>query len=329
MNQVYRRFVALVTLLGLAILTSSCVKKKEQLGHEIEYPYQVTCTVGMISTLAKAIGGTHVAVDTLVGSGIDPHSYRPTKTDIDTINTAQVVFYNGHLLEGKMGEVLESAKTDWKPVIAVSEKLSDYQIIGGDSHPDPHVWMDPAGWSKAAKVIADSLAAFDPTNADEYQHNYNILATRLTALDGYARSSLATIPEGQRVLVTAHDAFSYLGRAYNLEVRGIQGISTESEAGLQEINQLVDYLVEKKIPAVFVESSVSPKSVQALVEGAKAKGHEVVVGGELFSDAMGAPSTYEGTYEGMIDHNITTITRALGGQAPEGGLNNKLEAVAE
>lgn len=319
-----KRFFQWVWPAAVALFLLSCVKKKEQTQIEIEYPYRVVATVGMIADLAREIGGEHVAVTTLIGSGIDPHSYRPTKADIDTISTAQVVFYNGHHLEGKMSEVLQSAKTEWKPVIAVAEKLENYEIIGGSAEPDPHVWMDPMAWNQAAKVIATSLAAFDPDHADGYHHRANLLSSRLTTLDGYARTSLQTIPAEQRVLVTAHDAFSYLGRAFDLEVRGVQGISTESEAGLQEINALVDFLVEKKIPAVFVESSVSPKSVQALQEGARARGWDVKVGGELFSDAMGPKNTYEGTYEGMIDHNITTITRALGGQAPERGLNNKL-----
>ena len=184
--------------------------------------------------------------------------------------------------------------------------------------------MDVSAWSLVAKNIQTSLADFDPNNKAHYEERLTIYQATLVELDAYAQKSLASIPESQRVLVTAHDAFSYLGRAYDLEVRGIQGISTESEAGIQEINKLVSYLVDKKIPAVFVESSVSEKSVKALIEGAAARGHKVVIGGELFSDAMGEAGTYEGTYLGMIDHNVTLITRALGGNAPEEGFQGKL-----
>ena len=164
-------------------------------------------------------------------------------------------------------------------------------------------------------VIAEALGAFDPINQGSYLENAAAYNETLAKLDAYAKKAIATIPVNQRVLVTAHDAFQYLGRAYGLEVRGIQGISTESEAGLRDLEELIDFIVARKIPAVFVESSVADKNVRALVEGAQARGHDVVIGGELFSDAMGGLGTYEGTYVGMIDHNVTTITKALGGQA--------------
>jgi manganese/zinc/iron transport system substrate-binding protein len=177
---------------------------------------------------------------------------------------------------------------------------------------------------RAVGVVGEALAGFDPEHADGYRERAAAYTTRLEALDAYARQVLGSIPEGQRVLVTAHDAFNYMARAYGLEVRGVQGISTESEAGVKDIEDLVGFLVERRIPAVFVETSVSDKNVRALVEGARARGHQVVVGGQLFSDAMGTAGTYEGTYIGMIDHNVTTITRALGGEAPEHGFQGKL-----
>jgi len=316
---------ALIASLAGCALISSCVKKKDSAENAPSgYPFKITTTVGMIADVTREIAADKATVQNLIGEGIDPHSYRPGKSDIDALQAADLILYNGLYLEGKMGEVLESQKKSGKPIFAIAEGLSDYEIIGGESHADPHLWMDVSAWSKVAKKITTSLSEFDTQNAETYATALADYQKQLEALDAYAKKSIASIPANQRFLVTAHDAFSYLGRAYNLEVRGIQGISTESEAGLQEINELVNFLVQKKIPAVFVESSVSDKSVRALIEGARAQGHEVKIGGELFSDAMGQPGTYEGTYIGMIDHNITTLTNALGGQAPAKGLNGKL-----
>jgi manganese/zinc/iron transport system substrate-binding protein len=187
--------------------------------------------------------------------------------------------------------------------------------------------MDVQGWTKAVEAVAKSLSEFDSANAAQYAANAEGYKRQLQELDGYVRTVIRSIPEKQRVLITAHDAFNYFGRAYEIEVRGIQGISTESEAGLQDINRLLDYLVARGVRAVFVETSVADKNVRALVDGAKARGHSVTIGGKLFSDAMGAPGTYEGTYIGMIDHNATTIAKALGGQAPEKGMRGKLQEI--
>jgi len=198
----------------------------------------------------------------------------------------------------------------------------------GTEHTDPHVWMDVRGWMQAVPVVVETLSSFDAAHADIYAANASAYTKQLEALDAYAQQSIASIPESQRVLVTAHDAFNYLGRATGLTVRGIQGVSTESEAGVHDLENLVNYIVEQQIPAVFVETSVADKNVRALVEGANARGHAVRIGGALFSDAMGQAGTYEGTYIGMIDSNITTITRALGGEAPELGMQAKLTGVA-
>jgi manganese/zinc/iron transport system substrate-binding protein len=184
--------------------------------------------------------------------------------------------------------------------------------------------MDVAAWKKAVEAVAISLAEVDAVNEAFYKQNAEALATELDALDAYARKVTASIPERRRVLITAHDAFNYFGRAYDMQVMGIQGISTESEAGLESINRLVDVIVSRGIGAVFVETSVADKNVRALIEGAEARNHDVRIGGTLFSDAMGAPGTYEGTYIGMIDHNVTTIARALGGTAPAAGMQGKL-----
>jgi manganese/zinc/iron transport system substrate-binding protein len=191
-------------------------------------------------------------------------------------------------------------------------------------HPDPHVWMDVKAWRQAVDVVATALSDFDPARAHAYRAHAATYGAKLDALDDYVRKVIASIPKERRVLVTAHDAFNYFGRAYDMEVVGIQGISTESEAGLRDINERIELILSRGVPAVFVETSVSDKNVRALVEGVAARGGVLKIGGSLFSDAMGAPGSYEGTYIGMIDHNATVIARALGGDAPPRGMNGEL-----
>jgi len=298
-----------------AFAVVSCIKKEEA-----STAGPIVTTVGMIADLTREIVGDKREVINIIGEGTDPHVYKASKGDIDQIQAASLVLFNGLLLEGKMGSILDGKKS----AHAVGENLDGVELIGGDGHADPHLWMDVSIWSKVAARIAEQVTKLDPDNRKIYEKRLAAYQTSLNNLHTYAQTALGSIPANQRVLITAHDAFAYLGRAYGLEVRGIQGISTESEAGLKEIEDLVTYLVEKNIPSVFVESSVSDKSVKALIEGAAAQGHTVVIGGELYSDAMGPADTYEGTYLGMIDHNITTIARALGGSAPAKGFQNKL-----
>lgn len=316
------RITALL-LAGLASLLPGCSDAPASK----DGPYRVVATVGMIADIVREIAAPLAQVDGIIGEGVDPHLYKPTSTDVKAMQSADVVFYNGLLLEGKMTDVLVKLATSGKRVHAVTEGLAEdsgYVLSGEDEHHDPHVWMDVKGWIAATNVVEKALAEFDSPNAATYSTNASAYRAKLEALDQYAKTSIASIPETQRVLVTAHDAFQYLSRAYGIEARGIQGMSTESEAGVKDIEDLVSFLAERKIPAVFVESSVSDKNVRALLEGAAAKGHAVIIGGELYSDAMGAAGTYEGTYLGMIDHNITTIARALGGTAPEKGFQGKL-----
>lgn len=282
--------------------------------------YQVVCTVGMITDVVRQVAGNYAKVEGLIGEGIDPHLYKPTRGDVVQLSAADVIFYNGLMLEGKMTDVLERVAELGKPVRAVTAAIlneSDYLLNdeSGSEHTDPHVWMDVSGWLKAVAVVTDALVDFDPVHADAYRKNAAAYMKILAGLDTYAKASIATIPVERRVLVTAHDAFRYLGRAYGIEVRGIQGLSTESEAGVRDIEDLVDFIVARKIPAIFVETSVADKNVRALVEGAFARGHRLEIGGTLYSDAMGPAGTYQGTYVGMIDHNVTTIANALGGQA--------------
>ncbi|QDU72556.1 metal ABC transporter solute-binding protein, Zn/Mn family [Mucisphaera calidilacus] len=290
--------------------------------------YTVVTTVGMIADITRNLAGEHASVENIIGEGVDPHLYKPTRDDILQLQNADLILYNGLHLEGKMGDILQRIASADKPVHAVADTLlqRDNYVLnkpGGQAY-DPHVWMDVNGWIAATHVVADALIAHDPDHEPDYRNNLNNYLTRLNELENYARTSLATIPDNQRVLITAHDAFGYLGRAYGIEVLGIQGLSTESEAGLRDIERLIKTITQRNIPAVFVETSISDKNVRALVEGAQAAGHTVTIGGELFSDAMGPADTYEGTYIGMIDHNITTITRALGGNAPAKGLHGRL-----
>ncbi|MAY73352.1 MAG: manganese transporter [Phycisphaerae bacterium] len=289
--------------------------------------YTVVCTVGMITDIVRAVAGERAEVIGLMGTGVDPHLYRPTRSDVQRIVDADVVFYNGLLLEGKMTDSLLRAKGAGKSVYAVTELLDKAYLLapdGFDGHHDPHVWMDPKAWSRSVEVVRDAMMEIDADGADVYRSNADAYLAQLAELDAYAERVLLSVPEAQRVLVTAHDAFNYFGRRFGYEVVGIQGISTESEAGVRDIERLVDLLVERNVGAVFVESTVSDRNVSALLTGARARGRDVVLGGELFSDAMGDADTYEGTYVGMIDHNVTVIARALGGEAPERGLHGKL-----
>lgn len=289
---------------------------------------RIVTTVGMVTDIVRQVAGEGWTVDGLMGEGIDPHAYKPTRDDAKRLSEADVVFYNGLTLEARMTDVLARVARERGRVYAVTEGLEEKSLREPpefDGHYDPHVWMDVTLWSHAVDVVAKSLCEIDPEGAGGYRQRADAYQKELKALDEYCRRVIGSIPREQRVLVTAHDAFGYFGRAYDIEVRAAQGISTESEAGVEDIRRLVDYVVEHKIQAVFVESSVNPKNLQALQEGAAARGWTVGVGGELYSDAMGAADSYEGSYIGMIDHNATTIARALGGEAPEGGFRGKGE----
>lgn len=289
------------------------------------YPMKVGTTVGMVADIVREVAGDKAEVKNIIGSGVDPHVYNPTRSDVAVLLKSDIIFYSGLLLEGQMSDVLAKV-SHRRPVYPVTELLKvDYLIHDAKTnHHDPHVWMDVQGWMRAVDVVADALTAFDPPNKETYIKNAQQYRDQLRHLDDYARQAMASIPDKQRLLVTAHDAFNYMGRAYGIEVLGIQGISTESEAGIKDINRIVDVLAARGIPAVFVESSVSDKNVRALIEGAASRGHQVRIGGELFSDAMGPPGTYEGTYIGMIDHNVTVIASALGGSVAAKGMQGKL-----
>ncbi|MGZ9809047.1 metal ABC transporter solute-binding protein, Zn/Mn family [Pseudoroseicyclus sp. H15] len=281
----------------------------------------VMATTGMIGDAATVVGGNDVAARALMGPGVDPHSYRATRSDIVAVGRADLVLVHGLYLEAQMEDFFEdiSRRT---PVTRVGEAIPPELLLAHETYADkfdPHVWMDPGLWQIPITAIAEAISEALPDAADQVAERTEAYLAEAEALNAYAAEVMASVPADRRVLVTAHDAFRYFGRAYDIEVQGIQGISTESEAGLQRIAELVTLLVEREISAVFVESSVSDRNIRALIEGAASRGHEVTIGGELYSDAMGELGTYTGSWLGMIDHNVTTIARALGGTVPEGG----------
>ncbi|MFZ3589309.1 metal ABC transporter solute-binding protein, Zn/Mn family [Bacillus sp. DJP31] len=274
---------------------------------------KVTTTIGQIKDAVENVGGEYVEVNSLMGPGVDPHLYKASQGDIQKLSDADIIFYNGLHLEGKMGEIFEKMDDD-KPTVAVGENVPEENLLTDEANPeyhDPHVWFDIDSWIYAVQAIEVELSELDPEHKDEYKKNAESYIAELKELKTYATEQIATIPEESRILVTAHDAFRYFGKAYGIEVRGLQGLSTDSEYGLKDVQDLVDLLVEKEIKAVFIETSISDRSINAIVEGAESKGHSVSVGGSLFSDAMGEDGTEEGTYLGMYKHNVDTIVSAL------------------
>jgi manganese/zinc/iron transport system substrate-binding protein len=292
--------------------------------------YIIVTTTAMIGDIVRNVAGDRATVHVLMGPGTDPHLYRPTRSDITKLLNADIVFYNGLNLEGRMTETLAKVAGSGVDVHSVTDMILDRYLLEADDEEnggiDPHVWMDPRGWVQAANAVTHALSLFDFEYAEVYAANSREYLEALLELDNYVREIMATIPHDHRVLVTAHDAFGYFARAYGLEVQAIQGISTESEAGLRRIEELVNLIVTREIPTVFTETTVPDRNVRALIEGAQARDHTVTIGGELFSDAMGEDGTWEGTYIGMIDHNATTIARALGGSPPDGGFRAWREA---
>ncbi len=296
------------------------------------YPIRVVTTCGMVTDIVRQVAGERGEVIGLMGEGVDPHLYKPTRNDVRELLEADIIFYVGLMLEGRMTDTFVRVGRQGKPVFSVTEEIDPALLREPpefEGHADPHVWMDVAAWSECVAMVAKTLARFDPAGATVYEENARAYREELKTLDEYAKRVIGSIPEQGRVLVTAHDAFGYFSRAYGIPVKAVQGISTESEAGVDDVVRLVQYIVDNQIKAIFVESSVSGKNIQAVIEGAAKQGWEVRIGGELYSDAMGQAGTYEGTYLGMIDHNATTIARALGGTAPERGFSGKLTPAHE
>lgn len=281
----------------------------------------VLATTQQIADAVQNVAGDTVELTTLLGPGIDPHTYVPTESDIRTFENADVIFYNGLNLEAQIERVLAQLANDPnRTVVGLANQLDPAVLLAWEPEAglpnDPHVWNDVRLWQAVVTDIAATLAATDPANAATYEANAASYNAELDELHEYIIASVERIPAEQRVLVTAHDAFAYLGQAYGLTVEAVQGISTESEAATADIQQLAQIIVERNVPAIFIETTISPRTIEAVQEAVRAEsGREVLIGGELYSDAMGAPGSGAETYIGMMRHNIDTISGALSGTA--------------
>lgn len=289
-----------ITLFGLLLSLSSLANAQ----------LKITTTTGMIADLVENIAQEKADVASLMGVGVDPHLYKATQGDIRKLSRADIIFYNGLHLEGKMQPIFDKMARK-KTVVAVSSDIDESKLIAYDAQHDPHIWFDINLWKIAALKVAETLEAKDTVNATFYQKNLKQYLAQLDDLNTWAKTQLQSIPAGKRVLITAHDAFGYFGKAYGFEVLGLQGISTAGEFGLQDIKQLKDVIVQRGINAVFVESSVSPKFIESLVKGVQAEGKILKIGGELYSDAMGTTGSGADDYIGMVQHNIKTIRDGL------------------
>jgi manganese/zinc/iron transport system substrate-binding protein len=279
-----------------------------------ERTINVVTTTGMIADIVLNVGGDRVNAEALMGPGVDPHLYKPTASDVTKLERADIVFYNGLHLEGRMVEVFEKMEESGSATYAVAGEI-DTNILRTppqfEGQFDPHIWFDVTLWRLAVEKVAKDLSALDPASKNLYEANTEAYLAQLDELDTYIREQIATVPEGSRVLVTAHDAFGYFGEQYGVEVRGLQGTSTAAEAGAADVQGLAAFLAERKIKAIFVESSVPPGTIEAVQKATQAQGWDVQIGGQLFSDAMGQAGTPEGTYIGMVKFNVDTIVKAL------------------
>ena len=305
-----------ISLCLIAMLVGSGCDPKGQPDASTDDKLRVVTTIGMITDITKNVGGKRVAVTGMMGPGVDPHLYKPTPKDVQLLRSAHIIFYNGLHLESKMGDILAKMPGD-TVAVAVTDDVDRSLLLTPPEYEglyDPHLWFDVKLWMKAVGKVRDTLSESDADNTLLYWSNTERYLAKLTELDAYVKSQVARVPSQQRVLVTAHDAFNYFGKAYGFEVRGLQGISTATEAGIADVQDLTTFIAERRIPAIFVESSVSSRSLEAVKAAVKSKGFDVQIGGELFSDAMGSEGTPEGTYIGMVRHNIDTIVQALIGK---------------
>ncbi|MFT7052051.1 MAG: manganese/zinc/iron transport system substrate-binding protein [Psychroserpens sp.] len=296
-------------VLILIIASFSCENETKSNGK-----LNIVTTTSMITDLVKNIGGDYVNLQGLMGSGVDPHLYKASEGDVTKLVEANVIFYNGLHLEGKLVDVFEKMGNATKTPIALGEELNKSTLIGSDyfaSNYDPHVWFDIAYFKQFASKVAQVLSENDPANAENYKSNAETYLNELEALQSKIKATIETLPKEKRILVTAHDAFNYFGKAYDFEVVGLQGFSTATEAGVQDVQKLSAFIIERNIKAIFVESSVPKRTIEALQAAVKSKGHDVEIGGTLYSDALGNAGTAEGTYIGMFEYNVNTIVGAL------------------
>lgn len=299
--------------LSLLFLLAGCTQPAVSDQNENDM-LNVVATTTMLSDLSNVIGGEHVSVDGLMGPGIDPHLYQASAGDVTLMQKADVVVYNGLHLEGKMGEIFESLSGQGDAVICIEDGLDESKLLqwegSGETH-DPHVWFDVSLWKEAAQTVANEFSQIDPAHKADYENNLEEYLAELDELDIYVRERAQEVPEMQRVLVTAHDAFNYFGTAYGFEVRGLQGISTDAEAGTADVSALADFIVERQIKAIFIESSVPPKNIEALQAAVEAKDFAVAIGGELYSDSLGGENSGAETYILTVKANVDTIVDAL------------------
>jgi len=304
----------IIILFLVGLLISACAGPADSAAEDLgARKIRVVATTGMISNIVENVGGGRVEVTGLMGPGIDPHVYKATAGDVQAMEQADVIFYNGLHLEAAMAGVLERMQ-DRRTVVAVTDGIDRGLLIAPEQFEgayDPHVWFDVTLWMQAVQTVRDTLSEMDPDSADLYGKNAEAYLEELNQLHAYVQEQAGRVPAEKRVIITAHDAFNYFGRAYGFEVRGLQGISTATEASTADVQQLANFIVERGIPAIFIESSVSERNVEAVQAAARAQGFDVKIGGELFSDAMGNPGTPEGTYIGMVRHNIDTVVDAL------------------
>ena len=303
-------------ILGIAVLVivtacnQSSTKSEEQSSGKIK----VVTTTTMITDLLHQVGGDQIIVQGLMGSGVDPHLYKATESDVTKLYEADIIIYNGLHLEGKLVDILEKMQSSSQKTYAIGDAIPEQKLINANAEyaqHDPHIWFDINNWKLAAQYVAQILTENDPENAAFYKERMSTYLNDLAQLQNEVKQSIAGLETEKRVLITAHDAFEYFGRAYNFEVVGLQGISTVSEAGAGDVRKMADFIFERKIPAIFVESSVPVRNIQALRDAVQARGMDVKIGGELYSDALGSSGTAESTYIGMFRYNVATIVDAL------------------
>jgi manganese/zinc/iron transport system substrate-binding protein len=303
----------LIFAFALGILTA-CGGTTGPTGDIGKRKVQVTTTVGMITDIVRQVGGERVTVTGLMGPGVDPHLYKPSAGDVQKLESADIIFYGGLELEGRMTDTLVKLSRQGKRAVPVTEDIPEDRLREPPEFEgkfDPHVWFDVTLWQEAVKKVNKELASVDPGSKDLYQKNTDAYLKQLDELHAYTRAQIASIPQQSRVLITAHDAFGYFGQQYGIEVRGLQGTSTATEASAADVQALAQFIADRKIKAIFVESSVPRATVEAVQAAVRSKGWDVAIGGELFSDAMGDDGTPEGTYIGMVRHNVDTIVKAL------------------
>jgi manganese/zinc/iron transport system substrate-binding protein len=313
------RQLRIAALLAILILTmTACGKDAGGSADLSGQAIDIVATTGMIADAAAHVGGTRVNVKALMGPGVDPHLYKASASDVDKLDDADVIFYNGLHLEGRMQEIFERLAEN-KPTFPVTATIDESRLLSPpqfEGNHDPHIWFDVDLWSETVRTVETRLGELDPQSAELYTQNANAYISELKALDIWVTDQIETIPSAARVLITAHDAFGYFGERYGMEVRGLQGTSTATEAGAADVQDLADFITERQIAAIFVESSVPQETIEAVEKAVQSRGWDVQIGGQLFSDAMGADGTLEGNYVGMVRYNVTTIVTALTGTTP-------------